>query len=57
MGNKGSLHTVEMEMAVPEAKNRRRDPNRKRSETTMSDGLSEEAIGETHPENNHTSLE
>ena len=48
---------MEMEMAVPETENGRRDPNSRRPGATMPAGLSEEAMGETYPEENHTSLE
>ena len=44
-------------MAAHEAKIRHRDPNSEQPETTLHAGLPEETMGETHPEENHTSLE
>ena len=51
MVNKGSPYVVKVEMAVPEAK------NRSLAEATMPAGLLKETLGETHSEENHTSLE
>ena len=48
---------IKMEMAVPGAKNRRSDPNSKRRQATISDGLPEETTGENHPEENRSSME
>lgn len=45
-------HKVEMEMALPEAEDRRKNTNSRQSEATMSIGLPEEDMGE-----NHTCLE